>query len=110
MSIRYRSGSKPALFFWWCSSALSPAAFFGRDSARNRPARSVHPGACNGTHPLLAGSGNRSDRAGGGKLGITESTDSLTLLDSGLGRTKSEPGDSFLLRLGYGATSKVLQP
>src|SRR5437016_8972808 len=69
MSIRYRSGSKPALFFWWCSSALSPAAFFGRDSARNRPARSVHPGACNGTHPLLFGSGNRSDRAGGGKLG-----------------------------------------
>ena len=42
---------------------LSPAAFFGCDSAGDRSAGRVCPRPCNGTHPLLSGSGNRADCA-----------------------------------------------
>src|SRR5438552_507577 len=42
---------------------LSSAAFFGCDSARDRAAGRVRPRPCHGTHPLLAGSGDRADRA-----------------------------------------------
>jgi len=40
---------------------LHAAAFFGCDSASDRSSGRVRPGPCNGTHPLLSGSGNRAD-------------------------------------------------
>ena len=44
-------------------SDYPPVAFFGCDSARDRSTGRVRPGPGNGTHPLLAGSGNRADCA-----------------------------------------------
>ena len=38
-------------------------------SASDRSTGRVRPRACNGTHPLLSGGGNRADSAGGRKLG-----------------------------------------
>ena len=55
---------------------LSPAAFFGCDSAGDRSTGCVRPRPRNGTHPWLSGSGNRANCAGcrplergGGALG-----------------------------------------